>query len=244
MYSTFIFFLLALISEIIGTIGGFGSSVFFVPVAEFFFDFKSVLILTAVFHDFSNASKLILFRKYINFRLLILYGIPSTVFVIAGAYLSNYLQSIYNELILGVFLILFSVFVFMNPLFRLPVSKVSAIAGGSAAGFLAGLVGTGGAIRGVSLTAFNLDKNVFIATSAAIDFFVDMSRTVVYLHNGYYKPSHLFYILVLIVVAFAGSWIGKKTLVKISQENFRRIVLGLLLMIGITMIVKVLLSSQ
>src|SRR5690349_23676943 len=36
-------------------------------------------------------------------------------------------------------------------------------------------------------------KNVFIATSAAIDFFVDFSRTIVYLRNGYYKPSHLIY---------------------------------------------------
>ncbi|MDO1498978.1 hypothetical protein Q2T40_01035 [Winogradskyella maritima] len=34
------------------------------------------------------------------------------------------------------------------------------------AGFSAGLLGTGGAIRGLTMAAFNLEKNMFIATSA------------------------------------------------------------------------------
>ena len=42
----FLFFLIALLSEIVGTIGGFGSSVFFVPLAGLFFDFHTVLALT------------------------------------------------------------------------------------------------------------------------------------------------------------------------------------------------------
>ena len=92
----------------------------------------------------------------------------------------------------------------------------------------------------MSLAAFNLEKNVFIATSAAIDFFVDVSRTVVYFRNGYYQPGHTLYLPFLLIVAFAGSWIGKRLLVKISQESFRKIVLALLFMIGITMIAKAL----
>ena len=58
-----VFLLLALIAEIIGTIGGFGSSVFFVPIGNFYFDFYSVLGLTAVFHLSSNLSKIFLFKK-------------------------------------------------------------------------------------------------------------------------------------------------------------------------------------
>ena len=240
MLSTVVFLLLTFLSEIVGTIGGFGSSVFFVPLAQFFLDFKSVLMLTAILHDFSNSSKLYLFRKSIDRRLLLLYGIPSTIFVIIGALLSKYMQSQYTELILGVFLILFSSFVFMFPSFQLSTTKPSAIAGGTAAGFLAGLIGTGGAIRGMSLTAFNLEKNVFIATSAAIDFFVDASRTVVYVFNGYFLSAHLLYIPFLLVVAFLGSYVGKRLLTKISQENFRKIVLSLILLIGITMVFRVL----
>lgn len=243
MSSILLFFFLALLSEFVGTIGGFGSSVFFVPTAEFFFDFKTVLMLTAILHNFSNSTKLVLFRKHIDYKLLLIYGLPSTVLVIIGAYLSKYMAFRYNEIILGAFLILFSVFVLMNPAFRLSTRIWSAVTGGSSAGFIAGLIGTGGAIRGMSLAAFNLEKNVFIATSAAIDFFVDLSRTVVYLRNGYFKPEHYYYIPFLLLTALLGTYLGKISLKKISQQNFRRIVLTLLLIIGITMITRVLVST-
>jgi len=60
---TLLFLLFTLLAEIIGTIGGFGSSVFFVPFANIFFDFHTVLGITAVFHLSSNLSKIFLFRK-------------------------------------------------------------------------------------------------------------------------------------------------------------------------------------
>jgi len=55
---------LAYLSEIIGTIGGFGATVFLVPPAGFFFDFHAVLAITGIIHVFSNASKLFLFIPY------------------------------------------------------------------------------------------------------------------------------------------------------------------------------------
>jgi hypothetical protein len=61
-----IFFLLALFAEIIGTISGFGSSILFVPLASLVFNFKIVLGITAVFHVFSNLSKIFLFRTGID----------------------------------------------------------------------------------------------------------------------------------------------------------------------------------
>ena len=63
-----LFLALALLAEVAGTVGGFGSSVFFVPIANFFFDFESVLGITALFHLASNLSKLGLFRAGIDPR--------------------------------------------------------------------------------------------------------------------------------------------------------------------------------
>src|ERR1700741_1723184 len=95
-----LFFLIAFLSEIAGTVAGFGSSVFFVPLAGFFFDFHQVLALTSILHVFSNAAKLILFRSDIRWRLVLLLGIASTIFVILGAYLSTRLEFKYTEVIL------------------------------------------------------------------------------------------------------------------------------------------------
>ena len=38
-----LFLALALLADVAGTLGGLGSSVFFVPMAGFFFDFETVL---------------------------------------------------------------------------------------------------------------------------------------------------------------------------------------------------------
>lgn len=240
MFNLIAFLLLAFLAEIVGTIGGFGSSVFFVPLAQFLFDFQSVLMLTALLHNFSNSAKLVLFYRHLDYQLLLLYGLPSTVFVVLGAWLSKWLHLQYLELTLGVFLLVFASFVIMYPSFRLSQDRFSAVTGGSVAGFLAGLIGTGGAIRGMSLAAFNLEKSVFIATSAGIDFFVDISRTIVYWRNDYYRSEFNWYVPMLILIAFAGSYMGKRLLGKLSQDTFRKIVLSLLILIGITMIAKTL----
>ncbi len=58
----FAFFALLLVAEVLGTIGGFGSSMLVMPLAGFFLPFDQALGLTAVFHVFSNAAKIVLFR--------------------------------------------------------------------------------------------------------------------------------------------------------------------------------------
>ena len=179
-----------------------------------------------------------MFRKHIDLRLLLLFGIPSTVLVLAGAWLSRYVNTRYSELLLGIFLACFSAWIYFRPSFRLAPTTSGSIAGGATAGFLAGLIGTGGAIRGMSLAAFALEKNIFVATSASIDFFVDLARTGVYYRNGYFESLPLFTIPWLLGIAIAGTWIGKKLLERIPQAVFRRIVLILLFSTGLMMLVK------
>jgi len=228
-----LFFLIAFFSEVIGTIAGFGSSVFFVPLAGLFFGFHDVLALTSILHVFSNAAKLVLFGRHVQWKLLLLLGIPSVCFVILGAYLSTRLEFKLTELILGMFLIAFSFFLFFKPAAKLSQNSFNAIAAGGIAGFLAGLIGTGGAIRGLALAAFDLEKGNFVATSAAIDSGVDFSRMIIYLRSGYLTRDFYWYVPGLLFVAFAGSYAGKLALNKIEQKSFRKIVLLLIFLIGL-----------
>jgi uncharacterized protein len=101
---------------------------------------------------------------------------------------------------------------------KLSQNAFNAITAGGIAGFLAGLIGTGGAIRGLALAAFDLEKGNFVATSAAIDSGVDFSRMIVYLRSGYLTPDFYWYIFGLLAVAFAGSYVGKLALNKIEQK--------------------------
>lgn len=227
-----IFLLLALLAEVVGTIGGFGSSVFFVPIGNFYFDFHSVLGLTAIFHLSSNISKIYLFKQGLNKTLLINIGVPSVIFVIIGAYISQFIQTTFLEIILGVFLIGFSLFFIVFSQKVISPNRKNAIIGGVFSGFSAGLLGTGGAIRGLTMAAFNLSKNTFIATSAFIDFMIDLSRSVVYYNNGYIHTHDLKYVPFLFVIGVVGTYLGKKILHYIPQDKFRMLSLILILIIG------------
>lgn len=196
------------------------------------------MAITGVLHVFSNLFKIRLFKQGIDLKLLLLIGLPSVVWVFAGSILTNYLNLIYAELILGIFLIFFSILFYVKPDLKLRPTQFNAMSGGSVAGFLAGIIGTGGAIRGLSLAAFNLEKDLFIATSAAIDLGVDSTRSAVYLWNGYLEKEFYFMVPILISIAFIGSYIGKEILKKVEQKYFKKIVLIFIFGIGAFMILK------
>lgn len=235
---SYLFLLLALLAEIIGTVGGFGSSVFFVPIGNFYFDFHSVLGLTAVFHLSSNLSKMVLFRQGLDKKLLLYIGLPSALFVILGGLLSKYLQGYWLEILLGIFLVAMSLIFLLKKDLIIPPNKKNATLGGVLSGFTAGLLGTGGAIRGLTMAAFNLEKSVFIATSAAIDMMIDLTRTVVYYQNGFIHQHDMVYVPFLFVIGLAGSYLGKQLLAYIPQVKFRMISLILILLIGLISIGK------
>ena len=233
-----VFIILSFIAEIIGTIGGFGSSVFFVPIANFFFDFQSVLGITALYHLSSNLSKIVLFKKGIDKKIILSLGIPAVVFVSIGAFLSKYFDPMLLTYFLGFFLISLSlIFLIFKHLHIQPKTK-NAIIGGSLSGLSAGMLGTGGAIRGITLAAFRLNKDKFIATSAVIDMAVDSSRTVVYYLNGYMHKHDMYLVPILIVISIIGTYLGKRILTKISQDQFRNFVLVLILLIGIISVIS------
>ncbi|MCB0279463.1 MAG: sulfite exporter TauE/SafE family protein, partial [Calditrichaeota bacterium] len=106
-------------------------------------------------------------------------------------------------------------------------------------GFLAGVLGTGGAIRGLTLSAFNLEKQVFIATSAVIDLCIDLSRSVVYFFNGFIHQHDLYLLPFLLIASIAGTLIGKQILKQLNQDQFRKLVLYLILGIGMVTLFSV-----
>ena len=228
-----VFIILSIIAEILGTVGGFGSSVFFVPVANYFLDFQSVLGITALFHLSSNVTKIAFFKKGIDKKLVLYLGIPAVIFVFIGGILSRYFKGFWLTIALGIFLVLLSLIFLIYKKLVLAESKRNALVGGALSGFFAGILGTGGAIRGITMSAFKMDKAKFIATSAVIDLGIDFTRSFVYYYNGYIHNHDLYLIPILIVVGIVGTYIGKKLLDKISQDQFRTGVLFLILLIGI-----------
>lgn len=230
MEQDIIFLIASFGSVIIGTVAGFGSSTVLLPIALFFVDFKTAIILVAILHISGNISKVTIFKQGLNWRILAIFGIPSILLALLGANLIDIIPQDIMKLILGIFLIVFSATTFLKPSVKIPASKKNLVVGGSVSGFLAGLIGTGGALRASFLTGLNLEKFTYIATAASIALVTDATRIPVYISQGFLPEQYYWYIPILIVIAVSGSYIGKKIVTRIDNTLFRKIVsIGIIL---------------
>ena len=73
---------------------------------------------------------------------------------------------------------------FIKPDFKIKANRLTAATGGALSGFMAGIFGMGGAVRSLFLSAFNLQKEVYIVTGAAIAIVIDITRLGTYLSKG------------------------------------------------------------
>src|SRR3990172_818837 len=149
-----LFFLAAFSSEIIGTMAGFGSSTIFLPLALLFVDFKTALVLVAFLHIFGNLGRISFFRHGLDRRLMLTFGIPSVLCTLVGALLVGSLPQDVLKGLLGTFLVLYAGLSLWRDTLQAKADTLSAVTGGALSGFLAGLIGTGGALRGAFLTVF------------------------------------------------------------------------------------------
>lgn len=220
-----LFFITAFLTIVIGTVAGFGTSTIFLPIALLFVDFKTALVLVAISHISGSLGATAFFRHGLDKRLILLFGIPSIILTILGAYLVTYIPQNILEIILGVSLLIFSIYSLVRPDFKVSASKINTVFGGSLSGFLQGLVGIGGPLRGAFLISYNLNKFKYIATLAAIAVIIDATRIPIYFSNNLLEPQFYYYVPFLAVVGVAGSYTGKRIVQKIPQNIFKKVVL-------------------
>jgi len=225
-----------LIAEIAGTIAGFGSSSIFLPLVSWILDFHNALLLVAIYHIFGNFSRLSLFYKHINTKILLLFGIPSIILTVIWASLAAQIDQVILKTILGVVLASFASYALWKPKRSVKPTKLFGIIGGGLSGLTAWLVGTGGVLRGAFMTMFVLPKEQYIATIATVALIVDFTRIPIYFGNGFLDQSLWILIPILLVVAFAWSWIGKRIVSKISEEIFRKIILSAIIVLSLVFV--------
>jgi uncharacterized membrane protein YfcA len=226
------FFLAGLLAEVIATLAGFGSSTLLMPVAVLVFDFPTALLLVGIFHIAGSASRAAFFRHGLDRRILLLFGLPSLALTLVGAALVRSTPEQTLKGMLGVFLVVYALISLYHRLQLRPTVGAMAI-GGALSGFLAGLIGTGGALRGAFLSAFQLSRDSYLANAALIALAVDLTRLPVYFGQGFSRGIPWAYYPLLIGIAWTGAFIGRRLVARIPQDRFRKVVFGLLLLVGL-----------
>ena len=228
--------LLAFLSELLGTISGVSSSSIFVPLAAFVEPVKITLALTAVMHVIGNSTRLFLYWKNIDWKLAIKFGIPSALMTALGAEYSDILPEGLYLIFLGLLLLTISSYILFSKS-QFSSSWISYVAGGLS-GLLTGLLGSGGALRSLALTNFNLGPMIFTGTSTLIDFGGDIFRLIIYLKKDYLSREHYFYIPILVIVTFIANKLAKRWLEKVDKEKFKKITLKFVIVMGFVSVVN------
>lgn len=226
--------LLTILAGGIGTLTGFGTSTVMVPILLFFLPLPQTLLLVGVIHWFGDIWKIVFFKKGLNWKLILTFGIAG----IAGSFLgASIIFSVSEKLlsqILGGFLVTYVLFLFLKPKFKIPKGTITALSGGGLSGFFAGIFGVGGAVRGVFLSVFDLPKAVYISTAGTIALFIDSTRIITYLLNNVtLENQFLWGFLLFIPASFIGAGVAKKIVDRIPQSKFRMVITAFLFLVGI-----------
>jgi uncharacterized protein len=229
--------LLTLLASLIGTLAGFGISTIMVPILLMIFPLPQTLLLVGIIHWFNDIWKMLLFRKGIRWKLFLAFGLPGIFTSFIGSSLSLRISQEILSRALGAFLISYVLFITFNRAFKLGERFSVAISSGALTGFFAGIFGIGGEINAVALSAFNLEKAVYIATAGAISFMIDSTRIATYIEGGIkLDPAILPGFLIFIPISLIGAIIGRKGIEKIPQEKFRNFVAVFIFLFGLKLV--------
>jgi Predicted permeases len=229
--------LLTLLASLIGTIAGFGISTIMVPILLIILPLPQTLLLVGIIHWFNDIWKIVLFRKGIRWKLLLAFGLPGIFTSFLGSSLSLRISREILSRALGIFLIAYVLFIIFNQTFKLSQKLSVAISGGALTGFFAGIFGIGGEINAVALSAFNLEKAVYVVTAGAISFMIDSTRIATYIQGGTrLDPVLVSGFLIFIPISLIGAMIGKKGVEKIPQEKFRNFVAIFIFLFGLKLV--------
>ncbi len=232
-----VFLFAAFFSEILGTIGGFGSATLLTLFGIFFFPFKTTLVVVAFFHGAGALVRFFSFRKSVNWSTFLLFLFPDIVFVILGSFAISYISESSVRLLFGIFLLLYSFMGLFGLTFLVSQEKrpLFLAGGGMLSGFLAGLLGTGGAARTVVLQMAGLSKEAYLGTSALLAVITDIVRITVYISLGIagFVIHEMSSLSILIIVSMCAAYIGSKIAHTIPSKAFSYIVFTLLFIAGI-----------
>lgn len=236
---------------------GFGLGTILTPAFLLFFPLPVAISMTAMVHFLNNLFKTGLIGGSINKKVLLNFGIPAVIGVIPGVLLLDKLDELHIitqytilgsdfsiswlGLIIGLLMILFSISEFKTKERKRP-GALTLGAGGLLSGFFGGLSGHQGALRSGFLIRLNLSKESFVATGVAISLFVDVTRIPMY-YNSWIKgmgQNELLLLILAIIPAFLGAWLGKKYLKKTSINFVRKVVGFMLILFGLLLILGIL----
>jgi uncharacterized membrane protein YfcA len=227
-----------LVAAAVAAVAGFGIGSLLTPVLAGAVGTKLAVAAVAIPHFAGTLQRAWILRRHVDRRVVLRFGITSAAGGLAGALLQARASGRALGVVFGLLLVLAALSELTGWIARVRWGRRAAWFAGALSGLLGGLVGNQGGIRSAAMLGFDVPKESFVATATAIGRFVDVARLPVYLATQGREIAALGpYLLVATLAVLVGTVLGTRLLRRLPERHFRRVVAGILALLGVFMIV-------
>jgi len=221
-----IIFIASFLAFSISAICGGGAGLMLLPILGRMLPIVQVPAALSIGTFTSSASRLVIFRKSVCWH-IVKYFVPTALPAVwLGAWLLKYLNPLYLEIAMGLFLISNLTFLFKKPteiISKEKLTKLTLSLIGFSAGFLSGLTGAVGLLFNRFYLSYGLSKEEIVATRAANEIILHLVKIVLYFLFGLITMKAVSIGIVVSVSAILSSWLMKWVLPKLSEIIFKKI---------------------
>lgn len=220
---------------VIASLAGFGIGSLITPILAARYGMQLAVAMVAIPHVAGTALRFWFLRKSLDRSVLMTFGVTSALGGLTGAVLHSWIGGRFLAYILAALLIFAGVTGLAG--IQLRFSRAGAWIAGALSGLLGGLVGNQGGIRAGAMLGFDVPKEAFVATATAVALLIDGARVPVYLYTEGDALMYVWRTIAFATVAvLIGTIAGRAILGRISEAKFKRVVSGLILLLGISML--------
>jgi uncharacterized membrane protein YfcA len=241
----------AFIGALLSFFCGFGLGTILLPAFASCYALPLAVASTSVVHLANNGFKLLLVGKHAHWPTVWRFGLWSfvgatlgavlLVFIADGVALHTYVAwgHVFEitpiKLVMAVMMIGFAIFEWYQSGNEVLVPPGILPYGGIISGFFGGLSGHQGALRSAFLMRSGLTKEQFLGTRVMIACLVDIPRLGIYAYafRDAWSGVEKQWLLLTILAAFAGAWLGNRLVKKMTLHSIQRVVGIALILFGL-----------
>jgi uncharacterized protein len=222
----------ALLAGVVTGLTGFGLAMISTPLLLFVYEPRTVVVLTAVFSIFISAAVVWDSWHEARRRLALALLIPALFGIVVGTVVLGAVNPVYIRLGVGA-IVVFSALLLVRDV-RLPGAgtRWGALVAGSASGALSTSTGLAGPPIVLLLASRGLPKHEFRGTSALYFLPMSIAGLALLAVRGLVEAPEIPLGLALVPAAIAGKAIGTVLLKHVSENAFRAVTLGLVILTG------------
>lgn len=231
--------LVAVLAGAVASVVGFGIGSLLTPLLAVRVGTQLAVAAISIPHACATGLRFWRLRTHIDRRVLVSFGITSAAGGLAGALLHSFATNRALAILFGVILVFVGTSELTGLARRMRFNGWVAWIAGAVSGVFGGLVGNQGGIRSAALLGFDVDKQAFVATATAIGLVVDAARMPVYFATQWREITRIWpLVLIATAGALVGTLVGVRTLRRIPERVFRRIVAIILILLGMYMVTR------